>query len=64
MKRDPTEPNRSRFYDSSLSNRLSLLMEWYVVTDDAAFSDAAVLLVELRREPSEVGSGLAPLREG
>lgn len=48
MKRDPIEPNRFRFYDSSLSNRLSLLMEWFVVTDDAVFSDAALLLAEQR----------------
>ena len=46
MKRDPVDPNRYRFYDSSLSNQLSLLLEWYVVTRENIFSDAALLLAE------------------
>jgi DNA polymerase III delta prime subunit len=48
MKRDPVEPNRYRFYDSSMSNRLSLLLELYVATSDIVFSGAALSLADQR----------------
>ena len=48
MKRDPVEPNRYRFYDSSMSNRLSLLLELYAATSDIVFSSAALSLADPR----------------
>jgi hypothetical protein len=46
MKRDPVDPKRYRFYDSSLSIRVSLLLEWYVATRDRVFSDTVLSLAE------------------
>ncbi len=48
MKRDPVDPRRYHFCDSSLSNRLSLLLEWHAATQDSVFSDSALLLSEQR----------------
>jgi hypothetical protein len=46
MKRDPIDPTRYHFYDSSMSSRVRLLLEWYRISADALFSETALLLAQ------------------
>jgi hypothetical protein len=46
MKKDPTDPTVSRFYDLSLTDRISLLLSWASVTGDAEFVTYALRIAE------------------
>jgi hypothetical protein len=58
MKRDLSDPNSYRFYDLCVSNRISLLLEWFVVTGEERFASLALSLAE-----NPVG-GFSPWSDG
>ena len=57
MKPDPREPNVWRLHDLALADRTELLLEWYAVTDDATFSDEAMMIA------GEPNGGFSPWRD-
>ena len=46
MKKDPTDPTVYRFCDLSLTDRISLLLSWAIVTCDAEFMTYALQIAE------------------
>ena len=53
-KKNPTDPTAYRFYDLSLTDRISLLLSWASVTGDAKFMNYAL---QLRKAPSGSSPG-------
>jgi hypothetical protein len=58
MKRDSTDPTVYRFHDLSLTDRISLLLRWAKVTDDAEFVSYALQIAE------KPFAGFSPWRDG
>jgi len=58
MKKDPTNPTIYRYYDLSLTDRISLLLSWASAGDDAEFMTYALRIAE---EPL---GGFSPWRDG
>ncbi len=58
LKKDPTDPTVHRFCDLSLTDRISLLLSWASVSDDAEFMTYALQIAE-----KPLG-GFSPWRDG